>query len=242
MNKGSDWTYLYKFSLPPCSIIIYTHICLMSALGGMYEVSTFLEERVNDDMLRFMQIEWKFFLILFMIISMLGLCYYEYKQYKAEHQPVQSLAQPNITINTAGEKSKPGEAQVVYVQGQNTNTKEIVYVPKEVDAKTGSMEKTDVQFETRQGKVYVKVNGKDFEVPVDVKEDTKFEKGKLVVTEKSEMRINITAPKPAFNVGLGWSQQGAAAQVNGPLFKNVSWWVYGDKKTLAGGLQFPIMK
>ena len=187
-------------------------------------------------MLRFVQMEWKFFVILLIIISALGIGYYEYKQYKAEHQSVTQLPQPNITINTAGEKSKPGETQVVYVQGQNTNTKEIVYVPKETD------EKTDVQFETKQGKIYVKVNGKDFEVPVDVKENTKFEKGKLVVTDQSEMRINITTPKPSLNVGLGWSKQGPAAQVNGPLFKNVSWWVYGDKQTVAGGLQFPIMK
>jgi len=193
-------------------------------------------------MLRFVQTEWKFFLILVMIVSVLGVCYYEYKQYKAEHQPAQQVSQPNITINTTGEQSKPGEAQVVYVQGQNTTTKEIVYVPKETDVKTGSIEKTDVQFETKQGKIYVKINGKDFEVPVDVKENTKFENGKLVVTDQSEMRINITTPKPTVNLGLGWSKEGPAAQINGPLFKNVSWWAYGDKKTVAGGLQFPIMK
>jgi len=196
----------------------------------------------GDDMLRFVQSEWKFFVILLIIVSLLGVCYYEYKQYKAAHQPAQQLPGPNITINTAGETSKPGEPQVVYVQGQNTNTKEIVYVPKETDVKTGSLEKTDVQFETKQGKIYVKVNGKDFEVPADVQETTKFENGKLVVTQQSEMRVNITAPKPAFNLGLGWSKEGPAAQINGPLLKNISWWVYGDKKTVAGGLQFPIMK
>lgn len=193
-------------------------------------------------MLRLLQSEWKFFIVLLVIVIIFGLCYYEYKQYKAEHQPVQQVPQPNITINTAGEKSKSGEPQVVYVQGQNTQTKEIVYVPKEVDPKTGSVEKTDVQFEKKEGKIYVKVNGKDFEVPADVKESTKFENGKLVVTEQSELRINITAPKPAYNLGLGWSKEGPAAQLNGPFFKNVSWWVYGDKKTFAGGLQFPISK
>ena len=193
-------------------------------------------------MLGFIQSEWKFFIMLLLILIVLGTGYYEYKQYKAEHLAMQQVPQPNITINTAGDKSKPGEPQVVYVQGQNTNTKEIVYVPKEVDAKTGSVEKTDVQFEKKQGQIYVKVNDKDFVVPADVKENTKFEKGKLVVTEQSEMRINITAPKPAFNVGLGWSKEGPAGQINGPLYKNVSWWVYGDKKTVAGGLQFPIMK
>lgn len=175
-------------------------------------------------------------------MSILGIFYYEYKQYKAEHLPGQPVASPNITINTAGEQSKPGETKIVYLQGQNTQTKEIVYVPKEVDVKTGNIEKTDVQFEKKQGKIYVKVNGKDFEVPAQVKEDTKFENGKLVVTEQSEMHIQITAPKPAVNLGVGWSKNGVAAQMNGPLIKNVSWWVYGDKKTVAGGLQFPIMK
>ena len=191
---------------------------------------------------RFVQSEWKFLVILLIIMSILGLGYYEYKQYKAEHQPGAQLTEPNVTINTAGEESKPGEPQFVYIQGQNTNTKEIVYGPKATDPITGIIEKTDVQFENKQGKIYVKVNGKEFEVPVDVQETAKFENGKLVVTEQSEMHINITAPKPALNLGLGWSKEGPAAQINGPLFKSVSWWAYGDKKTVAGGLLFPIIK
>lgn len=192
-------------------------------------------------MLRVIKQEWKFFIILVVVLIALGVGYYEYKQYKASNQP-QNLQTPNITINTSGEKSKPGEAQVVYLQGASSHTKEIVYVPKEVDPQTGQTEKTDVQFERKQGKIYVKVNGKDFEVPAEVKEDAKFENGKLVVTEQTEMRVNITAPKPSFNLGVGWSKEGPAAQLNGPVYKNVSWWVYGDKKTVAGGLQFPIMK
>ncbi|MEN6413911.1 MAG: hypothetical protein ABFC84_14305 [Veillonellales bacterium] len=193
-------------------------------------------------MMRFMRQEWKFFIVLLLVIVALGVIYYEYRQYKEEHQAAQAAAQPAVTINTAGEKSKSGEPQVVYVQGQNTNTKEIVYVPREVDSQTGQAEKTDVQFERQQEKIYVKVNGKDFEIPANVKESTKFENGKLVVMEQSEMQVKLTAPKPAFNLGVGWSREGAAVQVNGPLYKNVSWWVYGDKKTMAGGLQFPIMK
>lgn len=194
-------------------------------------------------MWRFVQSEWKFIVILLVCIGVLGVGYYEYKVYrdKAEHQTAVQWTQP-ITMNTVGEKSKPGETQLVYVQGQNTSTKEIVYVPKEMDAKTGIVEKTDVQFENKQGKIYVKVNGKEFEVPADVKETTKLENGKLVVTQHSEMHINITTPKPALHLGLGWSKEGLAAQVNGPLYKNVSWWTYGDKKTVAAGLQFPIMK
>lgn len=192
-------------------------------------------------MMRVIQQEWKFFIVIILVIAIVAAFYYEYKQYNANRQ-AEKLTQPNITINTAGDKSKPGEAQVVYVQGQETHTKEIVYVPKAIDAKTGEIEKTDVQFENKNNKIYVKVNDKEYEIPADVKEDTRFEKGKLIITEETEMRVNITAPKPSFNLGLGWSKEGPAAQLNGPLFKNVSWWVYGDKSNVAGGVQFPIMK
>lgn len=192
-------------------------------------------------MIRFISQEWKYFLSLLVVVIVLGVVYYEYKQYK-QPPPATVIPQPNIVINTSGEQSKPGEPQVVYIKGEDKHTKEIVYVPKEVDPKTGEQEKTDVQFDRRQGKIYVKVNGKEFEVPAEVKEDAKFEKGKLVITEQTEMRLSITAPKPSFNLGIGWSSNGPAAQLTGPLFKNVSWWVYGDKDTVAGGLQFPIMK
>lgn len=189
----------------------------------------------------FLQREWKFMAGLLLLLTAFGTAYYEYKQYIAEHTKQPSQA-PVVTVNTSGQPSKPGETQVVYVKGDSTYTKEIVYVPKEIDPKTSLPEKTDVQFERRDSKVYVVINGKEFEVPVDVKEDAKFEKGKLIITEKTEMRVNITAPKPAFNVGIGWSNNGPAAQINGPLIKTASWWVYGDRKTVAGGLQFPITK
>lgn len=189
----------------------------------------------------FLQREWKFIAGLLLLLSAFGIVYYEYKQFIAGYKQPPAQA-PVVTVNTSGQVSKPGETQIVYVKGDSSDTKEIVYVPKEIDTKTNQPEKTDVQFGRRDSKVYVVINGKEFEVPVDVKEDAKFEKGKLVITEKTEMRVNITAPKPAFNVGLGRSNNGPAAQLNGPLIKNVSWWVYGDKKTVAGGLQFPITK
>lgn len=193
-------------------------------------------------MLRFIKSEWKFFAILILGVILFAVIYYEYKNFISTYRQTQQVQQPYISINTAGEKSKPGETQVVYLKGDSTVTKEVVYVPKEVDPATGKLEKTDVQFERKQNKVFVKINGKEYEVPAEVKEDVKFDKGKLVVTEQTETKINITAPKPSFNLGVGWSKNGAAVEVNGPLFKNVSWWAYGDKKTVSGGLQFPILK
>lgn len=189
----------------------------------------------------FVQREWKFILTVLLLTAALVVAYYEYRQFIANYKQ-QPAPAPVVTVNTAGQPAKPGETQVVYVKGDSTHTKEVVYIPKEIDPKTGQTEKTDVQFERRESKVYVVVNGKEFEVPAEVKEDAKFEKGKLVITEKTELRVNITAPKPAFYFGAGWSNNGPAAQLNGPLVKNVSWWLYGDRKTAAGGIQFPISK
>jgi hypothetical protein len=192
--------------------------------------------------MRVIQQEWKYFLSLLLILLIFSVAYYEYKQFVSNKAlQTSNEKQPTVIVNTSGEKGKASDPQVVYIQGQSSVTKEVVYVPKETDAKTGVTEKTDVQFEKKQGKIYVKVNGKEFEVPAEVKEDTKFENGKLVVTEQTEMRINLTTPKPAVNLGLGWSSHGPAAEINGPLYKNVSWWVFGDQKTIAGGVQFPIM-
>jgi len=190
--------------------------------------------------MRVIQQEWKYFLSLLLILLVLSVAYYEYRQYAQNKQSI-SEKQPTVIVNTNGEKGKASDPQIVYIQGQSSVTKEVVYVPKETDEKTGITEKTDVQFEKKQGKIYVKVNGKEFEVPANVKEDTKFENGKLVVTEQTEMHLNLTTPKPAVNLGVGWGINGPAAQVNGPLYKNVSWWMYGDSKSVAGGVQFPIM-
>ena len=106
-----------------------------------------------------------------------------------------------MNVTTTGAAAKPDDLKTVYLQGQNTHTKEIVYVPKEVDPKTNQPEKTDVQFERKDSKVYVKVNGKKFEIPTDVKEDAKFENGKLVITEETEMRINVSYTKAGNDIG-----------------------------------------
>ncbi|TCL39938.1 hypothetical protein EV210_101136 [Anaerospora hongkongensis] len=189
---------------------------------------------------QFIKDNWKLIICSILVVVLGCFIYSEYQEWK-QHSRSQNTT-PVINVNTNGEAAKPGETQVVYVQGETVHTKELVYVPKETNAATGITEKTDVQFDKRQGIIYVKVNGKEFEVPANVKEDSKFENGKFVVTEQTEMHINLTTPKPAVNLGVGWGINGPAAQVNGPLYKNVSFWVYGDQKTAAGGLQFPIMK
>ena len=198
---------------------------------------------MKEQVITFAKEHWKHIVGLALALALLIFAYNEYQQWK-EHilEQAQKDTLPVVSVNTAGQQSKPGETQVVYLQGQNSHTKEIVYMPKEVNPATGQKEKTDVQFEKKDNDIYVKVNGKEFEVPTLGNEGIKFENGKLVVTEQTEMHVNITAPKPYLNLGLGWSTNGPAASLNGPLYKNVSWWVYGDQKNAAGGIQFPIMK
>ena len=74
---------------------------------------------------------------------------------------------PVLNVATTSAVAKPDDLKTVYLQGQNTHTKGIVYVPKEVDPKTNQQEKTDVQFDRKDSKVYVKVYGKEFEIPTD---------------------------------------------------------------------------
>ena len=192
---------------------------------------------------QFIQKEWKYMIGLALVLALLVFGYVEYQQWK-QHIINQSQkdTRPVMNVTTTGAAAKPDDLKTVYLQGQNTHTKEIVYVSKEVDPKTNQPEKTDIQFERKNSKVYVKVNGKEFEIPTDVKEDAKFENGKLVITEETEMRINVVTPKPVMTLGLGYGRNGTAVKVSGPLSGAVGWWIYGDKQTVAGGLQFPILK
>ena len=147
---------------------------------------------------------------------------------------------PVLQVAADGEAAQKNEAALFSEEVSSTERREIAYVPKEVDPATGEPEKTDVQIEHRQKPVVVSVNGKEYAVPSTVKEETKFEKGKLALTEESSLKLQVTTPKPKFNLGMGRSKNGLAVEMNGPLYKNVSWWAYGDSRTAAGGLQFAV--
>lgn len=134
--------------------------------------------------------------ITILIISTIfvGIAFFKYHMLEKYANPQQP---PSMNISLDGKPSKVSDPQVVYLQGQNIITKEIVYTQKEIDPVSGEKEKTDVQLERKENKVYVKVNGSIYEVPVEVTEDTTFENGKLVVTETSKTDVNITGPDPA---------------------------------------------
>lgn len=164
--------------------------------------------------------------------------YWFLKPVVAEKEEKASL--PVLQVAADGEAAQADEADLFTEEVSSTERREIAYVPKKVDPATGEPEKTDVQIDHRQKPVAVSVNGKEFSLPAAVKEESKFEKGKLVITEESSLKLQVITPKPKFNLGMGRSKNGLAVEMNGPLCKNVSWWVYGDSRTAAGGLQFAV--
>lgn len=114
--------------------------------------------------------------------------------------------------------------------------KAIVYVPKE----TG--ERTDVQIDAAKPAVTVKVNGRETQFTTLTDETQKFAKGKLVITEETQLKLEIkTPPPPRFSLGVGWGTNGPALTLGGRLGGGpAGWWLYGDRRTLAGGLQVPV--
>lgn len=114
--------------------------------------------------------------------------------------------------------------------------KVIAYVPKEEG------ERTDVQVDAAKPKVTVRVNGREAEFAALTDEKQKFEKGKLVITEDTQLRLEIkTPPRPRYSLGVGWGTNGAALTVGGRLGGGpAGWWLYGDRRTLAGGLIVPV--
>lgn len=128
---------------------------------------------------------------------------------------------------------------VVQVGTSLEDKKEITYVAKEPG------EKTDVEIKSAPPKVVVSVNGKETQFETLPSESQKFDKGKLVVTEETKLTLDIkTPPPPKLSIGLGWSNHGPAALLGGRLDSggHANWWLYGDRKTVSGGIQVPIGK
>jgi hypothetical protein len=122
------------------------------------------------------------------------------------------------------------------VQAAIGMAKEIVYVPREAG------EKTDVQIEAAKPVVMVTVNGKETEFKTLADEKQKFEKGKLVITEETQLKLEIKAPpQPRYSLGVGWGTNGAALMAGGRLGgSQAGWWLYGDRRTAAAGIMLPL--
>lgn len=118
---------------------------------------------------------------------------------------------------------------------------QVQYVPKEVDKVTGKVESTDVEARLMPPKVTVKLNDKIHEFDLLNGETQKFQDGKLVLEQASDLNINIKAPEPSpkrYQLALGYGTNGIAVGVQGRLGKNsdVGWWIHGDGEAVSAGL------
>ena len=181
--------------------------------------------------------------LLLIILVFLSFRYAEEHLFKKTEPEKIAPTNPVVVVNSDGSKATKSDPQVVYVQGQSTNTREVVYTPKEIDKTTGQKELTDVQFENKDGKVYVKVNGKLTEVPTHTERGSEFKDGKIVITDQTSMTLDLRTPQdnPVKGLGLGVSNwKNPAIYAGGKLGEKISWHVIGSKDAQMGGLTGPI--
>lgn len=97
---------------------------------------------------------------------------------------------PKIETQTITEEKPVIQEKVV------TQTKtQIQYVDKNIDAVTGKQEKTDVEFAQEQPAVHVKVNAQDHQFALKQGETQKFENGKLLLEQSSQITLDIKIPE-----------------------------------------------
>lgn len=86
----------------------------------------------------------------------------------------------------------------VHMEMKEQRTRSIHYAQK------AKGEDTDIQIEDRQKPIVVSVNGKRHEIQTTkVKENHKFDNGKLVVSEERQVNLDITVPEqPRFKKGV----------------------------------------
>lgn len=117
------------------------------------------------------------------------------------------------------------------------------YVPK-VTTPGGQKENTDVEANIGQPAVNVKVNGQPYSFSLLQNEKQKFEDGKLVLNQSSDIGIDLIV-KPQvidrtkrWSVGVGYGGNGLGGKIDFPIGGNENFggWVYGDKKGGAVGV------
>lgn len=86
----------------------------------------------------------------------------------------------------------------VHMEMKEQHTRSIHYAQK------AKGEDTDIQIEDKQKPIVVSVNGKRHEIQTTkVKENHKFDNGKLVVSEERQVNLDITVPEqPRFKKGV----------------------------------------
>lgn len=144
--------------------------------------------------------------------------------------------QYHFTVN--GPSAQEPAPQVIYVPVA-TEQKTVTSVGVEAKKKD---DPTDFEYRLNTN-YFVDINGKKYEVTPAVKEDTKLQNNKIVMTQESKLNLKVDVPQPAGSLGAGMNNRGQiAVTADGRLWKNLSWWVYASRTEQAGGLKVTIYK
>lgn len=112
------------------------------------------------------------------------------------------IAGINLKDNSKNGNISPTPTPIIIRVETKTNTI-IKYVSKEVDPKTGQQEKTDLEVNTKQQEMNVKVNDQEFTIKPTVDENYLLENGKIVIDQLSSYQLNLTLPEPKRGIELG---------------------------------------
>jgi hypothetical protein len=100
----------------------------------------------------------------------------------------------------------------------------------------------DIQVSSKSNYV-VEVNGKKEELQPVVKETSKLENNKVVVTQENTVTTKIKLPEPAGSFGAGMNDKDELAiMADGRIYKNLNWWVYASRSEQAVGAKVTIYK
>lgn len=94
--------------------------------------------------------------------------------------------------DTREELDRPSDPAVAHVEGISKTNTTVAYVPKRIV--NGIKEDTDVEVKIEKPKVVAVVNGKRQELALKETEKQKFEDGKVVVDQKSEITLDVKVP------------------------------------------------
>lgn len=161
---------------------------------------------------------------------------------------------PALTQHHYTEKTIVEKPTIVKGEVNTVTDTQIVYVPKEtakyIDPATGkeitAQELTDIEANIGKQQILVSLNGKPLAVQKSEDEKFLFEKNKIALNQTSTITFNATVTPTVIDktnrwaLGVGFGNNGIGGKLDFPIGKHddVGGWVYGDKNTGTGGVQF----
>lgn len=125
---------------------------------------------------------------------------------------------------------KPAE----HVVTETVTKTDIQYVPKPTPAAA------DIAVTIPKQELTVSVNGKEHTIQKSDNEKYVFDKNQLHLEQYSKSSVDIKVPvvdkTRHWSIGIGASRNGTAGMLRFPISGHVGGWVYGDKRTVAGGV------